>query len=104
MKSRFENLNRPRPASRVKPTLPPAAQNARALFKEALLREFNAESKTDGRLLRLALTEAEALACQSGFPELIFPLLAIEKAQAVRAWSKRQAVISSINPSLAFAE
>jgi len=104
MKSRFENLHRPRLASRVQLTLPPAAQNTRALFKEALLREFNAESSTDGRLIRLALNEAEALACQSGFPALIFPLLAIEKAQAVRAWSKRQSAMTSNNRAFAFAE
>lgn len=104
MKSRFENLHRPRPALRVQPAVQPTAQNTRALFKEALLREFIAESNTDGRLLRLALNEAEALACQSGFPELIFPLLAIEKAQAVRAWSKRQSAMTSNNRAFAFAE
>jgi hypothetical protein len=41
-------------------------------------------------LLELALNEAEALAWQSGFPELLFPVLAAEKAEAVTTWHARQ--------------
>ena len=42
------------------------------------------------RLVRLALTEAEALAAQTGYPHLVFPLLAEEKVQQVTRWQERQ--------------
>jgi len=44
-------------------------------------------------LLRLALNEAEALAWQTGVPQLVFPTLAMEKVQALRTWDTRQQVI-----------
>src|SRR2546425_12841222 len=42
------------------------------------------------RLLRQALNEAEAIAWQTGFPHLVFPSLALEKASAVATWESRQ--------------
>lgn len=42
------------------------------------------------RLLRQALNEAEAIAWQTGFPQLVFPSLALEKARAVASWENRQ--------------
>src|SRR5215831_18130707 len=41
-------------------------------------------------LLHLALNEAEALAWQTEYPYLVFPVLATEKAQAVASWQVRQ--------------
>lgn len=38
------------------------------------------------RLLRRALTEAEALAWETGFPHLIFPTLALEKIESFAEW------------------
>ena len=58
--------------------------------KNAILKEFVDAFKTQEHLLRLALNEAEALAWQTGFPQLVFPTLATEKAQAALAWSLRQ--------------
>lgn len=42
------------------------------------------------RLLNLAVTEAEALACQTGVPELVLLSLAEEKVRATRKWLARQ--------------
>ena len=58
--------------------------------KAALVAEFRERSDRDERMLQLALNEAEALAWQTGFPSLVFPTLAREKAESVAAWSRRQ--------------
>jgi len=58
--------------------------------KHAILTEFNGTVQAQEHLLRLALNEAEALAWQTGFPQLVFPDLALEKAQAVVARQARQ--------------
>ena len=58
--------------------------------KEAILTEFRATLGAHGQLLRLALNEAEALAWQTDYPHLVFPALAVEKAQAVVTWDARQ--------------
>src|ERR1700677_3202533 len=50
--------------------------------KASLLREFSNQVETHNRLLRLALNEAEALADQTAFPGLFFPVLAEEKVRA----------------------
>jgi hypothetical protein len=42
------------------------------------------------RLMRLVLNEAEALAAQTGLPELVLPLLAEEKVAGLRNWVARQ--------------
>lgn len=52
------------------------------------------------RLIRLALNEAEALAVQSGVPELVLPTLAEEKVRNVRKWALRQARIRRFDPEL----
>jgi hypothetical protein len=41
-------------------------------------------------VLELAVNEAEALAWQTGFPQLLFPTLAVEKARAVATWHEHQ--------------
>jgi hypothetical protein len=64
--------------------------------RAAILNEFRQTSKLDERLLQLALNEAAALAWQTGFPQLVFPILAAEKAHAVAAWHARQ---QSMHPS-----
>ena len=63
--------------------------------KRALLKEFEATFDAQKHMLRLAVNEAEALAWQSGFPQLFFPDLAMEKAQAVVAWKARQQSITT---------
>jgi hypothetical protein len=42
------------------------------------------------RMFRLALNEAKALAWQTEYPRLVFPVLAAEKTQAVTEWRARQ--------------
>lgn len=59
---------------------------------QALRFETNQESK---RMLQLALNEAEALACQSGVPELVMVTLAEEKVRATRQWLARQRELKS---------
>jgi hypothetical protein len=72
--------------------------------KDTILDEFREKLGADRQLLRLALNEAEALAWQTGYPHLVFPTLATEKAQAVATWHARQESIRQGEPALAFAE
>jgi hypothetical protein len=53
-------------------------------------REFSILLEREPRLLQQALNEAEAIAWQTGFPQLVFPSLALEKARAVATWEGRQ--------------
>lgn len=69
--------------------------------KDAILAEFQATLEAHEHLLRLAVTEAEALAWQTDFPQLIFPTLAREKAQAVVAWQTRQRSTQSLSARFA---
>jgi hypothetical protein len=55
-------------------------------------------------MLRLAFDEAEALAWQTGFPHLWFPVLAQEKAESIARWDWRQNRIRQTAPMLSFAE
>ena len=58
--------------------------------KKALLAEFSQGRSQQDRMLQLALNEAEALAHETGFPFLVFPMLAREKVEAVAAWTQHQ--------------
>jgi hypothetical protein len=69
-------------------------------IKQSLLRESTA-LRRDEQILRSALNEAEALAWQTPFPHLFFPVLAQEKAASVREWTTKQRAIRQA--SLAFA-
>lgn len=64
--------------------------DAMSAARAAVEREFFELAENDPRLLRLTLNEAEALAWATGFPELMFPVLAQEKAGTVAAWHERQ--------------
>ena len=59
-----------------------------------LLAEFRETMKLPEQLFRQALVEAEALAWQTGYPQLVFPTLATEKVQAVAAWHRRQQLLA----------
>ena len=61
-----------------------------AKVRAAIFDEARAVLNSPERLLRLSLNEAEALAWQTGYPHLVFPVLAAEKIEAVNAWSARQ--------------
>ncbi len=47
--------------------------------------EFRVGFEQDERLIEIAIDEAETLAWQTGFPELVFPELAVEKARKAAA-------------------
>ena len=58
--------------------------------REAILTEARGTLKVQEQLLRLAMNEAEALAFQTLYPQLVFPTLAVEKVQGAARWSSRQ--------------
>lgn len=58
--------------------------------KAQVVAEFRGKLGGQQRLLELAVNEAEALAWQTDFPELLFPTLATEKAGEVTGWHLRQ--------------
>jgi hypothetical protein len=58
--------------------------------KDAILAEARATREVQEQLLRLTLNEAEALAFQTLYPQLVFPTLAVEKIQGAARWSSRQ--------------
>lgn len=71
--------------------------------KRALVREYGATISGQGQLLNSALNEAEALAWQTGYPHLLFPMLAQEKATAVTHWAARQRSIHRASRQIALA-
>jgi hypothetical protein len=58
--------------------------------KRTIVSEFRDRLEEHDHLLELAVNEAEALAWQTQYPHLLFPVLATEKAQAVANWHRRQ--------------
>lgn len=72
--------------------------------KEALWNEYLFQTGEHARVLRLALNEAEALAWQTDYPHLFFPVLATEKAQAAVSWHERQRALRRSRAKGAFAE
>lgn len=61
--------------------------------RKAIIAEVTARLEVPDQLLRLAINEAEALAWQTGFPHLVFPVLAAEKARSVANWHSHQQAI-----------
>ena len=74
-----------------------------ARTKNALLSEFRKTLAGHEQLVNLALNEAEALAWETGFPQLVFPTLATEKVQALAAWDARQRSMQRAHSIRAFA-
>jgi membrane fusion protein, multidrug efflux system len=74
------------------------SQTVRQL-RATIERGFSEITRLEPRLSRLALNEAEALAWQSGYPLLVFPVLAEEKLRALIAWRDYQASIRRVNPA-----
>ena len=58
--------------------------------REGILTEARKTLHIQERFLRLAVNEAEGLAWQTMYPQLVFPDLAIEKIQGVVNWIRRQ--------------
>ena len=71
--------------------------------KARIQAEFRGSLDEHEHLLELALNEAEAMAWQTGYPQLLFPTLAAEKARDVAHWHERQQRLRQGTPPLAFA-
>lgn len=84
-------------------TLKYNAFDALALVRTDIERQFETLSQQAPRILHLSLNEAEALAWDTGFPHLVFPLLAEEKAQRAEVWVNRQRRIRQDGDVLALA-
>ena len=78
-----------------------AAQLAQA--KENLIAEFKETLDVQEKLLKLAVNEAEALAWETEYPQLFFPVLALEKAQVAASWQSRQSALRTNKQTIAFA-
>ena len=74
-----------------------------AQAKKTIFTEASPALRSQERLLRLALNEAEAVARQTSYPHLVFPTLATEKVQSVIAWNRRQKSVRRGNPDLVLA-
>lgn len=81
----------------------PSSARLIAGVRAEIEREFATLHRSQPHLLYLALKEAEAIAWQTDYPELVFPVLAWEKARQIAAWHERQSRLHSIEPQLAFA-
>jgi hypothetical protein len=73
---------------------------ARAMLE----RDFPCLLKQEPRVLELALKEAEALAWETGVPELVLLTLTEEKAAGVALWHDRQEALRHHGQIRAFAE
>ena len=71
--------------------------------KNDVLAEFRGAFKANEQLLRLAVVEADALAWQTDYPHLLFPVLATEKIQNAANWKRRQQVLLRHHPAYALA-
>ena len=70
-----------------------AALGRLAAVKVKVEREFAQTMAGYDHLLKAAINEAEALAWQTPYPHLLFPVLAEEKAAAVQQWAAQQRAI-----------
>jgi hypothetical protein len=68
--------------------------------KEQVVDEFRDKVQEHQHLLKLAMNEAEALAWQTEYPQLLFADLATEKAHAVADWHARQQFLRRNTPAL----
>ena len=75
-----------------------------ASIKNGLIREFGIALGGHREVLKSALNEAEAIAWQTPYPHLVFPVLAEEKAVAVNRWAARQRNVTRISREISLAE
>jgi hypothetical protein len=71
--------------------------------KREIFTEYQSALGANEQLLRLALIEADAVARQTDYPGLIFPLLAAEKAENAARWQFRQRFLLRSNSPHALA-
>ena len=58
--------------------------------KQNIIAEFRDVFQAQEQLLQQAIVEADALAWQTEYPHLLFPVLAAEKVQRAAQWQSRQ--------------
>jgi hypothetical protein len=71
--------------------------------KDSIVTEFREKFAAHEQLLNQAIGEAEALAWQTAYPQLVFATLATEKVQAAAQWSVGQQFRRQGQPVLALA-
>ena len=86
-----------------KPKLQHRAFEALARVRGDIEQNYSSVKEQAPRIVHLTLNEAEAIAWDSGFPHLIFPLLAEEKLSKAAAWVNRQRVVREDTHVLALA-
>jgi hypothetical protein len=97
-------LDTPRSSfTRVRPATYKRCRARLNRVKAAIVSEFRDRLGLREHLLDLAVNEAEALAWQTGFPQLVFPTLAVEKAEAAARWHARQLALQPRDSHLATA-
>lgn len=69
--------------------------------KREVFADFQSALGANEQLLRLAIIEADALARQTDYPHLVFPLLAEEKASKAARWQFHQQFLLRSNDALA---
>lgn len=74
------------------------AASALANIKTRLGQAWGQRLGQHQELLRQALAEADALAAQTAYPHLLFPVLAEEKMQQVSRWHERQTALLNLPP------
>lgn len=62
-------------------------------IKASLLSRYGAALDSQKQILHWALSEAEAVAWQTPYPHLLFPVLAEEKVRAAQRWVARQELV-----------
>jgi len=105
---RLINPNSKSPINRRKECVSAAQRRELAVqlasVKSGLIREFGIALGGHGDVLRSALNEAEAIAWQTPYPHLVFPVLAREKATAVNSWAARQRNVTRVSREISLTE
>jgi hypothetical protein len=82
--------NRPAKAANILEIREPRIVNYRNVAEHHAMGVASKLAPEKKRLFDLALNEAEALACETGVPELVMLTLAEEKVRATRKWLAKQ--------------
>jgi hypothetical protein len=95
------DLNRLAATSPDNEAVPVSVNQKLDRIKHAVFDQYQPVLASNEPLLRLALVEADALARQTEYPHLIFPVLAEEKALNAARWQFRQHFLLRTNETLA---
>lgn len=79
--------------SRLFKTTDPFSSLDTAGVRSSLVARYADAFRSQPELLQLALNEAEALAWETSFPQLVFPVLAEERLEKLVGWAQRQKLL-----------